>query len=384
MRFAFALAALAAPALAQINQTYVDGVVNALKGANLTALATAIQGVANTTAGTQLLTALSSGNNYTVFAPNNAASAAVPKNVTSNSTLVGDIITYHVVPGSFNTSSFATSPNHTIVNTLLNDTSIVKLGANKSAVIVATATQDGGNTTVEILNQAKNVTVQASTTFQNLIIHVINGVLTPPPTLPELISSAGLSSLLTAASTANVTDAVVNSQGLTIFAPNNAAFTKALASLGAQANNATLIQAVLANHIINGTEVYSTQFFDGTHTSAAGQQFTFNTTSNGTVTVTSGNATANIVRADIPFANGVAHIIDTVLANPNVDQGAASSAYQSATSAAAANPTQSGPVGSSGGNNNGAVPLTQGSFSAIASAFVVSVAAAFAGSALVL
>jgi uncharacterized surface protein with fasciclin (FAS1) repeats len=383
MRFTLATAAAFAvvPAFAQINQTYVQGVVKALDGAGLSALSSAIQAAANTTAGTLLLTELSSNNtNFTVFAPNNQAFAAIPKTTLSNESMVADIINYHVTRGSLNATSFAMSPNHTILNTLLNDTSLVDLGANKSAVLVATAVS---NKTVEILNQSKNITVQSSATFQNLIIHVINGVLTPPPKLSEVANTNDLSALISALQAAGLSDTVLNTKGMTIFAPSNDALTKALSSLGAQASNQTFIQAILGNHIINGTEAYSTQLTGAnSYTSASGQPFSFNST-NSTIMVTSGNATARITKSDILASNAVVHIIDAVLANGNSDPGAASSAYQSATSQAAASPTQSGPVGSSPAGNS-ATPLMKGSMGAVYGAVAVAVAAAFTGGSLVL
>jgi len=142
-----------------------------------------------------------------------------------------------------------------------------------------------------------------------------------------------------------LTDAISEAHGVTIFAPTDAAFEKALAGLGAQANNETLIQIVIQNHIINGTSAYSS-FFSNSYTSAGGESIHFNVTGN-TTFVLSGDGSginATVTSKDLLASNGVVHIIDAVLANNESDAGAASSAFSSATSGSS--PTSaSGPVG---------------------------------------
>ena len=60
------------------NSTYLTGLLQALNGAGLTTLATAVGFVNSTGAGNQLLATLSSQkNNYTIFAPNNDACQSI-------------------------------------------------------------------------------------------------------------------------------------------------------------------------------------------------------------------------------------------------------------------------------------------------------------------
>lgn len=94
--------------------------------------------------------------------------------------------------------------------------------------------------------------------------------------------------------------------------------------------------------VINGTVVYSTLLSSANYTSAGGEPFTFTTNSTGAY-VTSGTTTAQIVAADIPITNGVVHIIDRVLANPETNPPAAESAASSY--AAVATATTSGANG---------------------------------------
>ena len=74
MRFLFPIAALAALASAQDNTTaFLTQLTDALNGAGLTSLASAIQTVAGTTTGQSLLSILANGTTATVFAPTNNA-----------------------------------------------------------------------------------------------------------------------------------------------------------------------------------------------------------------------------------------------------------------------------------------------------------------------
>lgn len=67
---------------------------------------------------------------------------------------------------------------------------------------------------------------------------------------------------------------------------------------------------VLANHIINGTVVYSNEITaETTAVSAAGEQFSF-AMNNGALTVMSGDmAMARVIRSDIPSECFLKHIL---------------------------------------------------------------------------
>lgn len=94
-----------------------------------------------------------------------------------------------------------------------------------------------------------------------------------------------------------------------------------------------ILNHLIDRQVINGTSIYSPSFFGSNpanYTSAAGEIFTFNTNSSGTfVETTSGGktvASAKIVRSDVPFKNGVLHVINKVLVNLESNEAAASSA----------------------------------------------------------
>ncbi|QRV90085.1 homoaconitate hydratase [Ceratobasidium sp. AG-Ba] len=336
------------------------------------------QSLANNTNGAALLAQLSQGNK-TVFAPDNAAFSAVPSNVSSNTNLLASILSYHIVDGHFNASDFAAAPNHTIARTFLNNSELVMLEANRSQVIVAERTS---NDSVVILEPTTNATVSKTATYDNLIVHVISKVLAIPQSISETASAAGLSALVGALQSANLVEPLEAAHGITIFAPSNAGFQAALAALGSQAQNATVISSVLANHVINGTSVYSTGLTSQSFASAGGQSFSFSSNSSGTY-VTSGSSSARITRADIPVRNGVIHLIDNVLANTQSNPEAAASAVASQSSVAATAtsiPGQtaggSGPAPSGSPSNNASL-RTAGTLPGTAA--ILSVAAAALG-----
>lgn len=62
----------------------------------MTSLVQVASGIANTTEGAALLASLANGNK-TVFAPNNDAFSAVPESVSSNTTLLTQVLAYHIL-----------------------------------------------------------------------------------------------------------------------------------------------------------------------------------------------------------------------------------------------------------------------------------------------
>ena len=137
---------------------------------------------------------------------------------------------------------------------------------------------------------------------------------------------------------------------VTVFAPTN----EAIQMVSNTVMQATEEQrtAVLLNHVINGTVVYSTSLANTKNTiSASGNELMFMTNSSGAY-VTSGNTTAKVIQSDYVAKNGVVHVIDRVLLNTTQNTQAASSAYSSATAAAATQTSAPG-VGSNGGSGSG-------------------------------
>ena len=110
----------------------------------------------------------------------------------------------------------------------------------------------------------------------------------------------------------------------TVFAPTDEAFIKLFKALGIQnpkpSDITTLpvatVQAVLANHVITTSGMFTSEMNAGTQTAFGGQTLTFGAYNNGVLTVDGANpdfGPANMVIPDIQATNGVIHIIDTVL-----------------------------------------------------------------------
>jgi hypothetical protein len=103
-----------------------------------------------------------------------------------------------------------------------------------------------------------------------------------------------------------LTEAVTTTPDLTIFAPNNAAFqdiSSALANLTTEE-----AAAILQYHVINGTVAYSSTLSNGTIPTLGGDNIT--------ITIIDGEVFVNrarVVTADILLANGVLHVLDSVL-----------------------------------------------------------------------
>jgi len=333
-----------------VNTTYINGLATALNAWGLTSLTNGIEGLSSDPTAQALLARLPNGTR-TIFAPNNAALAA------GGSGFNATTLAYHILSGTFTANNIAVEPGHTVGRTFLNG-SLVQLEGNESQVLALERT----NTTIFVCNQPDQTPILESNIYQNLVVHTIGNVLIIPGPLTTLLGLSNFSSLASVAGP--LVPNLVAAHGITIFAPSNDAFTAAQSALAGA--NSTTVANVLGNHIINGTSVYSSQFGDGTHTSASGENFSFNTNGTGTY-VTSGGSTARIITSDILVSNGVVHSIDGVLLNSNTNPSAASSAYQAATSSAGTagtGPTATGPIAGSGGSNhNGAIGMNP--FSAV-------------------
>ncbi|KAK8850523.1 hypothetical protein IAR55_004441 [Kwoniella newhampshirensis] len=318
-------------------QAYLQAVLAALTQANLTSLVGVATGIANTTEGLALLTSLSVGNK-TVFAPSNTAFANVSEDVSSNTTLLTQILSYHILNNTYLPAGVATAPNHTIARSLLRGGGY-SLPGNFSAPLVLGKNSTNG-TSFEINQASDNVSTTGPVGAANLQVYIIDEVLTLPPTIGQVATTL-FPSLAGVIGQTGLLDPLSASQGVTIFAPNDAAILGVTQALGQL--NSTQISTILANHVINGTVAYSNQLASANYTSAAGQPFTFTSNSTGTF-VSSGGSIARVVQSDVIVSNGVIHIIDGVLVNPGANPEAAASAYSSATAAAATSVEATTPV----------------------------------------
>jgi uncharacterized surface protein with fasciclin (FAS1) repeats len=248
-------------------------------------------------------------NDYTVFAPSDAAFAKLTAGTLESLTTeqLTDILMYHVLPGK-----------------VLADGAITL--AQSSTNIAETANGDNialsfSNSTL-FVNGAKVST--ADVMADNGVIHVIDNVIMPPTEMGTPTSSIvdialadpdNFSTLVTALTTANLVDTLADeTKKFTVFAPTNAAFAKidstVLSDLLADTDALT---TVLLTHVVGDAALTSLDAY-----AANGKNLT--TLSTDTISVSIDETTgmlviggANVVVSDIYTTNGIIHVIDTVI-----------------------------------------------------------------------
>ena len=237
---------------------------------------------------------------FTVFAPTDEAFAKLPAGTVEtllkpeNKAKLAAILTYHVVPGKVMAKQVVGLTGAKTVNGQR-----VDIKANAGTVMI-----DG----------AKVVT--ADIQCDNGVIHIIDSVILPADkTIPETADGAGkFKTLLAAAKAAGLAETLGSTGPFTVFAPTDEAFAKLPAgtveSLLKPENKQKLVD-VLKYHVVAG-RVYSDD---------AVAAKTAKTLQGSSVSVNVGSAGAKIndsklVMTDLDAANGVIHVIDSVLMPP--------------------------------------------------------------------
>ena len=271
--------------------------------ATFSTLVTAVQ-----TAG--LVDILSSAGPFTVFAPTNAAFAALPTgtlaSLLADPTQLTSVLTYHVVAGRVLAADLTNGQRITTVN-----------GASLYVRITAAAG-------VQILNDDGTVAVtvtQADVAASNGVIHVIDGVIVPgtAPTqnIVEIASSmpGTFSTLATAVQTAGLVDTLSSAGPFTVFAPTNAAFARLPAgTLNSLLDNSDQLTGILTYHVVAGRLLAGGLSNGQVITTVNGESLTVRIRG-GTVQILNNDdsVVATVVQADVLAANGAIHVIDTVL-----------------------------------------------------------------------
>ncbi|MFN3848360.1 MAG: fasciclin domain-containing protein [Spirosomataceae bacterium] len=237
---------------------------------------------------------------FTVFAPTNDAFAKIDASKLTQTELV-NILKSHVVSAKVLAADVKSGQASTLG-------SAIYLSKNSSGVFI------NGNSKV----------TTADVSASNGVIHIIDNVIVPPTrnlvqiaqgdaNFSELVSLvlAADASVLSALSTASA-------NGLTVFAPTNAAFTELYkttpkATLLNPANKA-LLTSVLLYHVVPG-RVFSSDLPNVTgevSTANTSAKLSFDLAGGAKVKgKTSGNS--NITNVNILATNGVIHVIDKVL-----------------------------------------------------------------------
>jgi transforming growth factor-beta-induced protein len=256
----------------------------------------------------KLVETLKGAGPFTVFAPKNAAFAALPAG-TVEALLAnpeGDlkkILLYHVVSGSVKADA------------------VVKL--------TKAATMNGKDVTIEVKDgsvilNGKVKVIATDIMASNGVIHVIDGVLLPPAdvvpeptpkTIAEIAAAdTSFSTLVAALSAAKLVETLKGAGPFTVFAPKNAAFA---------ALPAGTVEALLANPEGDLKKILLYHVVSGSVKAEAVVKLTKAATVNGkdvTIEVKDGSVILNgkvkVIATDIMASNGVIHVIDGVLLPP--------------------------------------------------------------------
>lgn len=265
-------------------------------------LVTAVQ-----TAG--LVETLSGEGPFTVFAPNNDAFGKLDPDtlndlLTNEESLpaLTDILTYHVVPGRITSDMLGLD----VINLLKGATAGGYVEAVNGSDLRFDLTPFG-----VMINGSSMVTMPDIET-SNGVIHVIDTVLLPPSDIVDTAVNAGFDTLVAAVQAAGLEGALRGEGPFTVFAPTEEAF----AALGQETLNSLLgdpetLANILTYHVV-GAEVYSANVAPGEVGMFNGDNATISVGEDGSLMIDG----ATIVTTDIVTANGVIHIIDSVILPP--------------------------------------------------------------------
>jgi uncharacterized surface protein with fasciclin (FAS1) repeats len=245
---------------------------------------------------------LSGDGPFTVFAPTDAAFAALPAGLldallADPDGALTDILLYHVVGGTALSTDLS---NGQSITTLFGQDIVVTIDANGV-----------------FINDAQ--VIVADLLAENGVVHVIDAVLVPQPELPAtvvdiVVNSPDHTILESAVIAAGLADDLSGDGPFTVFAPTDAAFdalpagTLDLLLLDPEG----LLADILLYHVVGG-EALSTDLSDGqVITTLLGEDVVVNI-EGGDVFINN----AQVIVADLLAENGVVHVIDAILL-PNV------------------------------------------------------------------
>jgi uncharacterized surface protein with fasciclin (FAS1) repeats len=260
-----------------------EDIVEKAVSAGFSTLATALTAA-------NLIDALKAVGPFTVFAPTDAAFAALPEGtldaLLADPEALAEVLTYHVVSG--------------------------RVYARDLDGVVSSSTLAGYPVLFDLSDGAKinnsNITSTDILTT-NGVIHVIDEVLLPPTgDIVEIAVAGGFNTLATALTEASLVEALQAEGPFTVFAPTDAAFAAlpdgVLDNLLADTEALT---DVLLYHVVSG-QIFSGDLSDGqTAETLQGQSITVDLSDGVMID------DASVTSADIIATNGVIHVIDEVL-----------------------------------------------------------------------
>jgi uncharacterized surface protein with fasciclin (FAS1) repeats len=249
---------------------------------------------------------LSAPGPYTVFAPTNAAFAALltelgvtKAQLLANKPLLTAVLQYHVLGAKV---AKAQIPLGKAITPLAGG--FFKIDLSGADVVIT----DGRNRTSKI--------IATDIAASNALVHVVDKVILPAN--KNIVQTAqalpDFSILVEAVVAADLATTLSGSGPFTVFAPTNAAFAALLTELGVSKAdllaNKPLLTAVLTYHVL-GARVLKADVVPGAQPNTVqGENFSISAA----LAITDKRArTSNIVATDVLTSNGVIHVIDRVI-----------------------------------------------------------------------
>lgn len=243
---------------------------------------------------------------FTVFAPTNAAFAALltelgvtKAQLLADKALLTSVLTYHVLPARVFKAGIPFGAHITTVQG-----GFFKIEESGTAVVITDAR-----------NRTSNI-VATDIRANNGIVHAIDKVLLPGNKNIVQTASAlpDFSILVEAVVAANLGGTLSGPGPFTVFAPTNAAFASLLAELGVTKAqllaNTALLTKVLTYHVVPGVVLKAEVPVGSPITTVQGETFTVNAA----LAITDKRArVSKIVATDVLTSNGVIHVIDKVI-----------------------------------------------------------------------
>jgi transforming growth factor-beta-induced protein len=227
---------------------------------------------------------------FTVFAPNNAAFAALPAGtldaLLADTNKLRQVLHYHLVKGRARSADLSSGKIITVQGSAANIDLGTGVRINSANVIAAD--------------------VEAA----NGVIHVIDSVLLPPPDLVDTaVANPDFSTLVTALQAAGLVDALKADGPFTVFAPNNAAFAALPAgTLNALLADTNRLRHILLYHVNHGPRLRAADLTTGSIRTMHGAPLRIQVGESGVAA-----NQASVLAADIEAGNGVIHVVDEVL-----------------------------------------------------------------------
>jgi uncharacterized surface protein with fasciclin (FAS1) repeats len=245
-----------------------------------------------------LVETLSGEGPFTVFAPTDAAFAALPDGTVeallNDIPTLTEILLYHVVAGEV--------PAEDVVTLTQAET------VQGQPVVVSTM---GGGVMV---NDAE--VIQTDVMASNGVIHVIDSVILPPS--DDLVGIAvaddRFSTLVAAVQAADLVETLQGDGPFTVFAPTDEAFAKLPAgTVESLLADIPTLTDILLYHVVPGRVVSGDVVGASSAPTAQGSDIDVSV-SGGSVLL---NGDSRVVETDILATNGVVHVIDTVILPPS-------------------------------------------------------------------